>query len=117
MISMGKKYRTRDGRDVRLLCVDGPKLWPVVGIVDGDSHVSCWTLSGKLFDDAEDYRTDLIECHEPDIRTIWVNVYEGFCRSFNSERSARESDLSGSHGSALSIAQPVTFKVERSWKG
>lgn len=28
-ISMDNKYRTRDGRDVRLLCVDGPSEWPV----------------------------------------------------------------------------------------
>jgi hypothetical protein len=32
-ISMDKKYKTRDGRDVRLLCVDGVGHYPVVGYV------------------------------------------------------------------------------------
>ena len=47
MIEMGKKYQTRDGRAVRILCVDGPNIvWPIVGYI-GDSHdISFWTLNG-----------------------------------------------------------------------
>ena len=34
MISMNKKYRTRGGQDVRVLCVDGPNdVFPVIAIV------------------------------------------------------------------------------------
>lgn len=115
MISMDKKYRTRDGRDVRILCVDGPDDAPVVGLI-GRTTAS-WHLDGRWAHAFTETAYDLVEHQEPDVRTIWVNVYEGFCRSFNSERSARESGLSSLHGSALSIAQPVTFKVERRWKG
>lgn len=34
-ISMDKQYTTRDGRPVRLLCVDAPGPYPVVGL-DGE---------------------------------------------------------------------------------
>jgi hypothetical protein len=36
MIDMNKKYRTRDGRQVRILCIDGPKeRFSVIAVVDG----------------------------------------------------------------------------------
>ena len=110
MISMGKKYRTRDGRDVRLLCVDGPDPFPVIGIIDGDSHATCWTANGNLTDVYPDYHTDLIEYQEPDIRTIWVNVYEDGVHKFGSAGDAEKSAMVG----VVSIAQPVTFEVKRS---
>jgi len=39
MISMDKKYRTRDGRPVRVLCVDRKGPQPVVALVTNDSGV------------------------------------------------------------------------------
>lgn len=48
-IEMNKQYQTRDGRAVRLLCVDGPGDFPVVGIInpEGDEHIiNCWTWEG-----------------------------------------------------------------------
>lgn len=107
-ISMDKKYRTRDGRDVRLLCVDGPKDYPVIGVVEGDNCPSSWTASGKIVEH-QDRMADLIEYHEPDIRTIWVNVYEDGHVVHDTEESARE-DASDD---AIAIAQPVTFGVKR----
>lgn len=113
MISMDKKYRTRDGRDVRLLCVDGPDLLPVIGIIEGDSHASCWGLSGRLSDVGRYHPNDLIEYHEPDIRTIWVNVYQDAVYAYEDVRNAEILARPG----AIAIAQPVTFKVDRQWKG
>lgn len=38
LISVNKKYKTYDGRDVRVLCVDAPRLeYPVLALVDGGS--------------------------------------------------------------------------------
>jgi hypothetical protein len=108
-ISMDKKYRTRDGREVRLLCVDGPKEYPVVGVVAGDNCPSSWTSTGKIVEH-QDRQADLIEYHEPDIRTIWVNVYEGSVTTHGSEVEAKAFSLSRT---AISIAQPVTFEVKR----
>lgn len=74
MISMDKKYKTRDGRDVRLLCVDGPnERYPVIGIVQGLGFPYNWMSSGNA--DTADLETssDLIEV-KPRIEG-WVNIY------------------------------------------
>ena len=111
MISMDKKYRTRDGRDVRLLCVDVPNAHhPVVGIIGDIIHA--WTKGGKSFSECHQTPSDLIEYHEPDIRTIWVNVYEEgreTCCYDNEEEAKR-----GASPYAIAVAQPVTFEVKRS---
>lgn len=108
MISMDKKYRTRGGRDVRLLCVDGPNTQlPIVGYIEQATAPMHWDASGKAHHGL--IMSDLIEYHEPDIRTIWVNVYDGFENYYASERSAKAS----ASVTAISIAQPVTFEVKR----
>lgn len=43
-ISMDKKYQTRDGRPVRILCVDAPAAFPVVGIAEETVHR--WNADG-----------------------------------------------------------------------
>ena len=64
-IEMGKKYRTRDGRDVRILCVDRTGelpvvgLMPVVGLVGGKEDVLSWTIDGLWA--LSDNPNDLIE--------------------------------------------------------
>jgi hypothetical protein len=45
-IEMSKKYRTRDWRDVRLLCVDGPGKFPVVGLIKGQDEPATWDANG-----------------------------------------------------------------------
>ncbi len=48
-ISLLKKYKTRDGKDVRLLCTDGPGEYPVIGIVDGLFGVNIWSMTGESY--------------------------------------------------------------------
>jgi hypothetical protein len=103
-ISMDRKYRTKDGREVRLLCVDAKGYWPVVGLIDGE--LETWTRDG-LADGP--VTLNLIEYHEPDIRTIWVNVYEGWASGYTDENGAKNMACSG----CIAIAQPVTFEVKR----
>lgn len=107
-ISMDKKYRTRSGLDVRLLCVDGDAKQPVVGIVNG--RVGKWDDDGAWISKSVT-ESDLIEYHEPDIRTIWVNVYEETVVPHGDEFTARRD---ANNSLAISIAQPVTFEVKRS---
>lgn len=60
-IEMGKKYRTRDGRNARILCVDGPhERWPVVGCIKGDSSITMWDTKG-MYNVFGYHRKDLIE--------------------------------------------------------
>jgi hypothetical protein len=35
-IEMGKAYTVRDGAPVRLLCLNGLREFPIVGIIDGN---------------------------------------------------------------------------------
>ena len=47
MITMQGKYQTRDGRAVRILCVDGPwEEYPIVGFVKGETPSYSWTATG-----------------------------------------------------------------------
>src|SRR3546814_10724027 len=52
MISMDKKYRTRDGRDVRILCTDAPGHAPVIGYIKdhGKALLGRWTHEGTAYD-------------------------------------------------------------------
>ena len=72
MIEMGKKYRTRDGRDVRIYAVDGYGYYPVHGAYLGnDGWVDCtWTLDGRYDHfDKNEKALDLIEVpHEVTVR-------------------------------------------------
>ena len=48
-ISMDKKYKTRDGRPVRLLCVDGnDPTYPVVGFVGDNVGITKWCANGNF---------------------------------------------------------------------
>lgn len=70
MITMDKQYRTRDGYPVRLLCVDGPGRYPVVGIFLDE--IETWTSSGSW--SFNDPIFDLIEV-KPKIRVErWINI-------------------------------------------
>lgn len=76
-ISMDKTYTTRDGRPVRLLCVDGPdENMPIVGFLEPivgflDVHIYTWPTTGKYAGHAYESPVDLIEAK----RTGWINIY------------------------------------------
>ena len=73
-LDLTKPITTRDGRAVRILCMDGPGSRPIVGIIG--QHVCCWFENGSYFE----YRTnpqanDLI--NPPVKRRGWVNISLG----------------------------------------
>ena len=91
MIDINKKYRTRDGREVRIYATDGSGRNPIHGSVkDEDGWIfQVWPKSGRYFeDDDENYRIDLIEVRPRHKRTVWVNVYGDTCRMAYSKQSA-----------------------------
>ena len=82
MIDINKKYRTRDGREVRIYAVDcGREKNIAHGAVrnkDADWWGQCsWHQNGKFFDGPHDHKLDLIEVRPRHKRTVWLNVYEG----------------------------------------
>ena len=60
-IEMGKKYRTRDGRDVRVLCVDAPGLYPVRGYLLPGGQSYSWKDAGNDLATQKESGYDLIE--------------------------------------------------------
>jgi hypothetical protein len=94
MIEMGKKYRTRDGRDVRIYAVDGAGDYPVHGAVvsvDGRWVQYAWTAEGVMFVSLSPL--NLIEVKEKIRRTVWINVYpEGVVGNVTIYPSKRRAD-------------------------
>lgn len=78
-IELGKTYRTRDGREVRIYAVDGGGRLPVHGAAsrDGKTWVQeSWSIGGEWApDDLAATPMDLIEVRPRIQRTVWVNVY------------------------------------------
>lgn len=77
MIDPTKKYRTRDGREVRIYAVDGGGGDIVHGTIndDGEWKHLAWYGDGKQFRLLEDHPLDLIEVRPRLQREVWVNVY------------------------------------------
>ena len=75
MISMDKKYRTRDGREVRIYALDGGGTSPVHGAYkDPMGWVSCsWMQEG--FKTILEGPYDLIEVKPRIKRTVWLALY------------------------------------------
>lgn len=78
MISMNKKYQTRDGKPVRLLCIDETlSRYPVIGVIADEGESSSWTKDGYYYHDAEETDPyDLVEVKEEKTVVGWVNVFE-----------------------------------------
>lgn len=86
-IDINKKYRTRDGRGVRILCVDlDDSRQPVVAFIEGDEGVNYYTKEGFFISQTSPSEKDLIEVREP--RECLVSVVtrraheNGFAKSF-----------------------------------
>lgn len=76
MIDMTRKYRTRDGRDVRIYARDGGGDRSIHGAsrtTAGEWIAYVWTSEGNYFSDC-DSRHDLIEVRENHKQTVWVTL-------------------------------------------
>lgn len=76
MISMNKKYKTRDGSDTRILCVDaGTGKHPVIGLIEekGTLGIRFFSKEGESISGSY---LDLIEVKEKKIIRKWVNIYK-----------------------------------------
>ena len=77
MIDINKKYRTRDGREVRIYALDGGGLNPVQGAIKDAASawwgLSRWNEQGRI--SVTDFPSDLIEVKPRIQRTVWLNVF------------------------------------------
>lgn len=115
MISMNKKYQTRDGKPVRLICIDETlERYPVIGIIDNDeSSPSSWTKEGCYFgDDEEESSRDLVEIKEEKTFTGWVNLYTdgSFGQVYSSKEECKSARGYGVHPAFACVQVTLTRK-------
>lgn len=79
-IELGKQYRTRDGREVRIYAVDGKDEWSVHGAIKNPNgwHSTIWMADGTWCE--IETPIDLIEVKPRIKRKVWVNVYDDWER-------------------------------------
>ena len=73
MIDITKKYRTRDGREVRIYATDGGGHKPIHGAIrEGENWIAyIWLYDGVAALDCN----SLIEVRPRIKREVWINVY------------------------------------------
>ena len=79
MINIDKKYRTRDGREVRIYATDGRAMYPIHGAIlqEHGWQQSCWAVDGlHSISSSGNHSGDLIEVRPRHKRTVWVNIYD-----------------------------------------
>ena len=88
MISMDKKYRTRDGREVRIYAVDGNMPLCVHGAFKdhGEWRPCSWQQDGVQFFVKGPF--DLIEVKPRIKQTKWVNVYPDWQTIYSDKKEA-----------------------------
>jgi len=92
MIDINKKYRTRDGREVRIYATDGADKYPVHGSIKYETgwELFTWQLDGMRTPRHEG-GGDLIEVKQRIKQKVWVNVYPDHCLgAYHEKRHADE---------------------------
>jgi len=92
MIDINKKYRTRDGKEVRIYAVDGGRNKNIVhGAMNDKGWLSVtWTAEGKYLKFDMDSENDLIEVKPRIKETVWINIYDGYKSISHSEKVAED---------------------------
>lgn len=78
MIDINKKYRTRDGREVRIYATDGGGPQPVHGAIFGLNFWSTanWSKNGSYtVVYGQEHDNDLIEVRPRHKRTVWLIMW------------------------------------------
>jgi hypothetical protein len=111
-IDMSKKYRTRDGRKVRIYAVDAGGDYPVHGSVlragsDGDWFPERWDESGYFITPRTDHPSlDLVEAKAE----VWVCVFEDGGRNFTAYDTKEDCEKWG--GASMTNGKAVRFVQE-----
>jgi hypothetical protein len=92
-IDINKKYKTREGHNVRIYAVDGYGPYPVHGAVEQKTGVwiiESWTSNGAVSPILSG-SYDLVEVKPRIKQKVWVNVYPDHCLgAYHEKRHADE---------------------------
>jgi hypothetical protein len=89
MISMDKKYKTRDGREVKILTTERKDDYPVVGLIVEDSGIETvrsWPLSG-VYSEEHECLADLVETKITLDIEGYFNIYKNDDFSFHRNKA------------------------------
>jgi hypothetical protein len=97
VIELGKQYKTRDGREVRIYAVDGAEMLTVHGAIkldDAGWELVAWRNDGRI-GSWQETDSDLIEVKPRIQREVWVNVFEHCCGIHDTQDKAGYFDKNG----------------------
>lgn len=98
--------KTRDGSDVRIVCVDAPGIYPIIYIAG--VFVLYATAEGKYNFDGPNSQYDLILPKRVVKETLYVNVYKHTLYIYRDKDTAETCAMIN----CLKVAHPVTIEVE-----
>lgn len=90
-IDWTKPVRTKDGRAVRVLCTDGPGVYPVIGLVDGECRTWSWTADGMQMTGITG-PCALENTPRRVKKTWWINVFENGSFDYYETKEAADND-------------------------
>jgi hypothetical protein len=115
LIRMDREYVTRDGREVRLLCIDRKSDYPVMGLVpdkSGEFETAHSYSSAGRYSITGICDLDLIPKPVKHTRTVWFNVYRGFGGLNLSDYSTREHADDAANSSRIACIERTIEFVE-----
>ena len=91
MIDINKKYKTRNGKGVRIYATDGNINQKIHGAIniDGKWEAAQWYDSGFYYVDGPSY-FDLVEFKPRIKETIYINIYDGYKSISSTEKVAED---------------------------
>lgn len=103
MFEVGKTYKTRDGNEAEILSLRGPRDYPVLGIIRGETgdQVGKWAINGRWWNDGLTSGFDLMIA--PFVR--WINIYRGHNDYYSGGvlYKSRAEARKGSHDEVLTL--------------
>jgi len=90
MIDINKKYKTRDGYEVRIYATDGYGPYPVHGAIKTERvwSMACWDRDGDYYCSVKNL--NLVEVKPRIKETIYINIYDGYKSISYSKKVAEE---------------------------
>jgi len=90
MIDINKKYRTRNGYEVRIYATGGEGDQAIHGAVfnGAEWQIYAWYNNGQYSRCEPNGKHDLIEVRPRHKRTVWLNVSDGHCWVYPSREKA-----------------------------
>lgn len=114
MIDINKKYKTRDGQDVRIYATDIGGDYPIHGAIRANDGwaLTNWTKDGCYYAYSQGVSScDLVEVKPRVQRTVWINVYKENFQGKPYVWPSKEKAIEGRHDDCIATVE-VTIDVE-----